>query len=199
MKAIVAGSAVVLRIILTEIIEQQLPPALVGFGVSHGFQQELFPYLLLGHRLALHEFLEFLDILVTVKGDAVATSSVSSCPSGLLIIAFYAFRNIIMYHEPHVRLVDTHSESDCGHDYVYFLHQEPVLIFRTGLGIQSGVVRQGLDTVYIEELRQFRDLFPAEAIHYSGFAGMLLDILDDVPLRIYLVPDFIVKIRPVER
>ena len=145
--AIVADSAVVLGIVLPEIIQEHLPAALVGLGISHRLHEELTSDLLFGDGLPKHEFLQFLDILVAVEGDAVGRFTVPACPSGLLVISLDALGNIEMDYEPYVRLVYPHSEGYGGDNDVYIFHQEAVLVLRPGLGVQSGMVGEGLDPV----------------------------------------------------
>ena len=199
MQAVVATAAVVLRVILAEVIEQQLPAALVGLGVSHGLTQQLTADLLLGNRFALHELLQFLDILVAVIGYALAFLAVSSGPSRLLVITLDALGNVIMDHKTHVGLVYSHSEGDGGHNHVYILHQEGILVLRPGPGIQPSMVRQGLYSVDREEGGEFLDLLPAEAVDNAALPLVLADELDNVLFRIDLVPDFIIEVGAVER
>ena len=70
-----------------------------------------------------------------------------------------------MDDETHVRLVDTHTESDRRHDYVDLLHQELVLVVGSGLGVQSGMVWSGLYSIDVQQLRKLLDLFAAEAVY----------------------------------
>ncbi len=199
MQAVVTAPAVVRPIVLAEIIEQQFPAALAGLRVSDHLRKQLAAYLLLGHRLALHEFLQFLYILITVVCYAVALLPVTTRPARLLIVALYALRNVVMYHETHIRLVDAHPERYSGHDHVHVFHKETVLVLGPRLGIKPGMIRQGLDPVDVEQLRKFLDLLAAEAIYYSGLSRILPDVLDDVLLRLDLVPHLIVEVGTVER
>ena len=72
-----------------------------------------------------------------------------------------------MDHKTYIRLVYTHSEGDGGNDHVHFLHQELVLIFGTGLGVQSCMVWSGLDAVYVEKFSQLLHFLPAETVDDS--------------------------------
>ena len=69
--AVVAVAAVVLGIVLAEIVQQRLAAAHRTLGVGNRLQQQQLADLLFGDGLALHELLEFLNVLVTVKGQAV--------------------------------------------------------------------------------------------------------------------------------
>lgn len=72
--------------------------------------------------------------------------------------------------ETHVRLVDAHAEGNGSHNDIDFFHKELVLVFLTGLAVQTCMIRQGLDAVDGERFGQFFNLFAAEAIHDARFA-----------------------------
>ena len=198
-QAVVAGTAVVPGIVLPEIAEEQFPPAFPGLGVCHGLEKQLPSDFLLGHRLALEEFLQLAYILVAVIGYADSFLAVTAGTPRLLIIALETPRNVIMNHISHVRLVDAHSEGYGGDNHVNILHQEAVLILSPHLRIQSSVIRNSLYTIDNQHIGQFLNLLAAEAVDNAGLAGILFYILDDILLRLHLVPYLIIEIRPVER
>ena len=167
MEAVVADSAIVFSIIFSEIVEQHFPAAEACLGVGHSLHQQLSSDLLFGNGLPEHEFLELLDVFVAVVGYAIRQLSVSTGPSCLLVISLDALRDVIVDDEPHVRLVDTHSEGDCGDDYVHILHQEAVLVLRPCLRIQSGMIGKSFYSINIQQVRSLFDLFTAKAIYYS--------------------------------
>ena len=198
MQTVVAGAAVLDLIVLAEVVEQQLSAARIRLGICHGFHQQLLSDFLLGDRLALHELLQFLDVLVAVECDALAFLSVSASTSCLLIISFDALRYVVMYHEAHVRLVDAHAECNCCHDHIYFFHQELVLVLSSCLGIESRVIWGGFYSIDVQQFCEFLHLLSAQAVDDAGLACILLYIFYDVSLRIGFVPYFIIEIRPVE-
>ena len=108
-EAVVAHTAVLLRIVFAEVVEQDLAAALVGFGVGDRLHQQLLADLLLGDGLALHEFLEPLDVLVAVERDALAFPAVAAGAPRLLIIAFQALGDVVVDHEADVGLVDARA------------------------------------------------------------------------------------------
>ncbi len=197
--AVVAHPAVVDEVVLSEIVQQHPSAAHVRLGVGHGVHQELPPDLLFGDWLALHELLKFADVFVAVVGDAFGVLSVTAGPAGLLVVALDALRYVVVDHEPHVRLVDAHSEGDRRHDDVHVLHQEAVLVLGPGLGVESGVVGQSLDPVDLQQVRHLLDLLAAEAVDDAGLARMLFDVADDVLVGIHLLPHLVVEVGPVER
>ena len=192
MQAVVAAAAVVLEIVLPEVIEKELPTALAGFGIGNGFLEELPADFLLCDGFPLHELLQFLDILVAVVCDAGAFLAVTARTPGFLVITLYALWNVIVNHKAHVLLVYAHAEGDGGHNDVYLLHQELVLVFGPGFGIQAGMVRKGPDAVYGQHLGKFFHLLAAEAVDDAALAGILAEVTDYVLFRFHLVPYLII-------
>ena len=197
-EAVVAATAVLLSVFFAEVVEQQFPAALARLGVCHDLVQELAADFLLGHGLALHELLQFAYILIAVVGDAEAFFAVAARAPGLLIIALYALRDVVVDYETHVRLVDSHAEGDRGHYHIYLLHQELVLILGTHLRIETCVIRQRPDAVDAEEGGHLLDLLPAEAVDDAGLAGILAYETHYVLLRLNFVTDFVIKVGAVE-
>ena len=103
-----------------------------------------------------------------------------------------------MDDKAHIRLVDAHPEGDGGHNHVDFLCQEKILVVRPCLGVQAGVVREGLDTVDREHLGHFLHFFAAEAVDDAAFAGILPDETDDIFLRVHFVPHLVIEVGTVE-
>ena len=197
--AVVAVAAVLLRIFFAEVVQQRLAAAHRTLGVRHRLQQQQFADLLFGDGLALHELFEFLNVLVTVEGQAVAFAAVTAGAARLLIIAFERLGYVVMNHIAYVGLVDAHAECDRGDDHVGPLHQEMVLIGGARRGVHAGVVGQRLDAVGHEQFGQFFDLLAAQAVDDAALALVLLDETDDVVIYIVLGPDFVVEVRAVER
>ena len=92
----------------------------------------MFTNLLLGNRFSLHKFLQFLDIIVTVKCNAVTFTTVPAGPSCLLVIAFQAFGDVKVDHKSHIRFINPHTECNGSHDHIDFLHQELILVGGAG-------------------------------------------------------------------
>ena len=66
-----------------------------------------------------------------------------------------------MDDESHVRLVDTHSECDGGHDDVDLFGQKFVLVFGSDFSVHSRMVRDSFYSVDSQYLSEFFDLFAA--------------------------------------
>ena len=103
-----------------------------------------------------------------------------------------------MDDESHIRLVDSHSEGNRSNNHVHVFHQEGILIVRSGLRVETCMVRGCLYAVDIQEFCEFLHLLTAKTIYDSGFARILSDEFDDILLRIGLVPHFIVKVGSIE-
>ena len=97
-----------------------------------------------------------------------------------------------MNHEPHIRLIDSHSKSDRSHDHVNFLHKEGILIVGSGLGIKASMVRRSLYSIDIQQFCKFFNLLSAKTIYNAGLSRILSYEFDDILLRIHLVPYFII-------
>ena len=180
-------------------MEQRLAAAHRALGIGDRLLQEQFADLLFGDGLALHEFLEFLDILVAVEGQAVALAAVTSGAAGLLVVAFERFGDVVVDHVAHVGFVDTHAEGDRGDDDVDPLHEEVVLVGGTRGGIHAGMVGPGADAVGDEQFGELLDLLAAQAVDDAALALVLLDEADDLAVHVVFGPDLVVEVRTVER
>ena len=197
--AVVAVSAVVLAIFLAEIVQQRLAAAHRTLGIGDRLLQEQFPDLLFGDGFALHELFEFLNILVAVKGQAVALAAVTSGASCLLVVSFERLRDVVVDHVTHVGLVDAHAEGDRGDNHLDALHEEVVLIGSARRGIHARMVGLGTDSVGDEQFGELLDLLAAQTVDDPALALVLLDEADDVVVDVVLRADLVVKVRAVER
>ena len=77
----------------------------------------------------------------------------------------------------------SHSEGYRGHYHIHLFHQELVLVLRTRLGIQTGVIGQRLDAVDNQQLRQIFHTLARQAIYNSTLARILLDELDNLLVK----------------
>ena len=127
MQTVVAIMAVFLSILFTEIVQQHLPATYTRLGIGCSLSQQLTTDILLGNGFALHELIEFLQVLLGIERDTHALTAVTTGTASLLIVAFQRLGDIIMDDETHIGFVDTHTEGDGGHNDVNLLHQEVVL------------------------------------------------------------------------
>ena|SRR3990167_1267956 len=126
----IACSAVFVAVLFAEIREEHLPSAGTRRAELNQFLKFVFRDS--GPRRVSHlvyEKLMFHFIAPAEKQYAVGLLAVASRASRLLIIPFYVFRNIVMYHESYVALVYTHPECDRSHNYARFAALEFVLVF----------------------------------------------------------------------
>ena len=64
MQTVITVAAVILRISLSEIMQEHLPPADGRLSVGCGLYQELSPDILFCHRLSFHKLIQFLQVLI---------------------------------------------------------------------------------------------------------------------------------------
>ena len=105
-----------------------------------------------------------------IERYAFAFAAVSTRTARLLVVTLKTFGYIVVYHESHVGLVYSHSEGYRGHYHIHLFHQELVLVLRTRLGIQTGVIGQRLDAVDNQQLRQIFHTLARQAIYNSTLA-----------------------------
>ena len=141
-----------------------------------------------------------MNVFIIVKRDAIAFTAVTTGTSRLLIIAFKTLRDVVVNHETHIRFVNTHSESYRSHNHVDFLHKELVLILTTCLAVETGMVRQCLDSVNLKSFSEFLNFFTAKCVNDSRFSRIVFDIFYNVFYNIFCLGSYlIIKIRTVER
>ena len=129
----------------------------------------------------------------------MAFSPVAARPAGLLVVALDTLRDIVVDHIAHIGLVDPHAEGDGGHHHIDVFHQEHVLVFGAGFGIEPGVIGDSADTVHLEHLGQLFDALAAQAIDNPRFPGMLPHKTDDVAVHVLgLGPHLVKEVRAVE-
>ena len=192
MQTVITSSAILYLITFSKIVKKQSSAACIRFRICHGLHKELLAYFLLCNRLALHELFELLDVLVAIECYALPFLAIPASSSGLLIIAFYTLRDIIVDDKAHIRLVNTHSECNGRNNHIYLLHEESILIVSAGLGVQAGMIRRSLYSIYIKKFGQFFHFLATEAIYDAGLTGILSYEFDDITLRVRLVPYFII-------
>jgi len=80
---------------------------------------------------------------------AATFPSITPSASCLLVITFDTFRNIIVDNKANIGLINSHSKSDGSYHYVYFFHQEHILVLGTCLGIQACMVGNSGDPIHL--------------------------------------------------
>lgn len=103
-----------------------------------------------------------------------------------------------MGNEAHVGFVDTHAEGNGGDHDQPFLIKEAVLVGRTGLGSQAGMIRQCRETLITEEGCRFVDLLARQAVHNARVAAALAKEGHQLLARRFLGYDAIEDVRPVK-
>ena len=113
LQTVVAGPAVLVRPFLPQILQHELAPAPRPVAQRYHLLQTLpgaFPFLRildLSDKVFLPRF-----VAIGIIKHALARQPVAPRPPGFLIVALDALGQIVMHHQPHIRLVDPHPESD---------------------------------------------------------------------------------------
>src|SRR5690606_10491485 len=82
--------------LFSEIRKYELSAGNGSFSKSDHFLQQCVANFLFGNVLAAHEFLQFFNVLITVKGETVSFTPIAACTTVFLVIAFYTFWNIVV-------------------------------------------------------------------------------------------------------
>ena len=184
--------------VLTEVLEDVLPPGGRGLGIAGHFLKKLQADFALRDGLSGEELLQLLHVLQAVECDAMSLASVPTGPARLLIVGFERLGHVVMNDVPDVRLVDAHPEGDGRDDHVHVLHQELVLDARPLGGVHAGVVGGGAHPIDLECLGDFLHLLAAEAIHDAAPSTVLQRVLDDLPQGLHLRAHLVEEVGPVE-
>ena len=150
-------------------------------------------YVLFGHGLALHELLEFLQILSGIVGYASSFAAIAPGTSCFLIVSFQTFGNVVVNDEAHVGLVYAHAEGDGGHYDVDAFHEEIILCARPCYAVHSGVICFGLDVIGLKHLRQLFHLLAAQAIDNAAAAWLTFDEANDIAVHVLRFLTYLVE------
>ena len=155
---------------------------------------------MLGYRFAFHELIQFLQILLSIEGNAETFSTITSGTTCFLIIAFKRLRNVIMDDKTHIGLVNTHTEGNGSHDNLDTLHQKIVLSLRAEGRLQSCMISSCPNIVGPEDLCEFLHFLTGETVDNTTLTRMLLNELDNILVHIFgLGTNLIIQVGTVKR
>src|SRR6202040_1034114 len=127
--AVVTAVAARLTRLFAKVAEQLPAPAGGTFRVMHHLVQLVAGDLPLPRiRLLINEIRLLHDIAGAEEQDALARQAVAAGPPGFLVITLDILRQIVMNHEPDIRLIDAHAERNRGADHTHFVPQEKFLM-----------------------------------------------------------------------
>ena len=96
------------------------------------------------------------QIIVIIKHiTTCAKIGVTACPACLLNIILQRIGNVIMYHKTDIFLVHSHAKCGCGHNDVYLIVHESVLVGYFFIGFHFPIERECLVTVASKLCSQF--------------------------------------------
>ena len=148
-------------------MEQCFSTAHRRFGIGLGFLEKQSSNLLFGDGLALHKLLKLDEVFFTIERDTFAFTTITTCTSSLLIVAFEALGHVVVDDITHIGFVDAHSESDGSYDDIDIFLEEGVLILAAHSRVHAGMIGQRLDVVGLKYLGEFLNLLAREAIDDS--------------------------------
>ena len=197
--AVVAVTAFVLVVLLAEIVQQQFSAAYGTLRITLRLKQQLVTNTNLFRSLVFLETAQTLDVVRAVETDTLSFAAVTTGTTCLLIITFQALRDVVMHHEPHIRLVDTHTECNRRNNHLTLFHQECILVRTTCCRIHSGMVRSGADAVHLQHLGEIFHLLACQTIYNTAFAFHAADETNKVFVHICcLRAYFVIQVRTVE-
>ena len=171
-EAVIATAAVFRRPCFPEVAEQ----ADAAAGVVLGKVRHLIE-LAAGHvaRLLVGDFFEEFEVFHHVAAgkeqQAVRRQSVAPRASRFLVVALDVLRQIRVDDVADVRLVDAHAEGDGGADDLRLVPQEGVLIPRTLVGIEAGMIGDGGKSLRPQRGGEGFSAFAGLAVNDPGLAG----------------------------
>ena len=130
-------------------MQQQFAAAERALGITLRLEEELVSDADLFGGLVFLEATQALNVVGRVETETYTFSAVTSGTSGLLIVALEALWYVVVYDEPHIGFVDTHTESDGCHNDLHFLHEEGILVGCSCLRIHARVISTRADSVYL--------------------------------------------------
>ncbi len=157
------------------------------------------PFLFLRIFDLVDEVVEAFGVPAAVEEQAVGGLTVPSGPSGFLIVAFDVLGQVGMDDEAHIGFVDAHPEGDGGDDHLAAPGDEGVLIASANIGLQTGVIGQGIDPAFQQIGGGLFDGAAGEAVDDSTVTGRSMPnevehLLVDLPLG----GDIVIEIGAVE-
>ena len=113
-----------------------------------------------------------LAVTIRVVQDTLCTVLISAGATTLLDVTFQRFRHRVMYHKPHILLVDTHTKSNCRNNDLDLISHPSILYFFTLIVRQFCMVVITLHLVVsFKNLREFLTLLAGNAIYDAGFSA----------------------------
>src|SRR5208283_560656 len=139
-----------------------------------------------------------LRIGAAVQEEALGRFPVTACPSGLLVIGFEGFGEIVVDNEAYIRLVDPHAERDGRTDDLHGVFQKSVLHALPLLPGKARVVSGCGKTPLPEFAGKLRSPVPAHAVDDPGFVPVPADETSELSQRVLLSGHPVRQVLPVE-
>ena len=147
----------------------------------------------------MQEFFQLFNVPMRVECNAVPFTTIPAGSTRFLVIALQRFGHVVMDHEPHIGLVNPHSEGDGRDNDVHVLHQELILNAAPLMGIHPRMVSQRFDAVDLQEFRYFFNLFSAQTIDDPTFSRVLFGMTHNLLHGVLFGTHLIKQILAIER
>ena len=107
-------------------------------------------------------------ILSRIQQNTFRRKAVPACSSGLLIIAFYIFRHIIMDDVPHIRFIDSHTKSVCRYHDLLPVINKIFLVFLPFQVRETRMVSCDRISFLLEFLTDLLHIFSGQTVNNSA-------------------------------
>src|SRR3569833_401101 len=108
---------------------------------------------------------ELLNIFMGIVQQALTFQSIAAGTACLLVIVLQRLRDVVMYHEPNVWLVDAHAESDGCDNYIYLFEQELILTLGANRTFQASMIGNRADAIGLQRIGEFFGSFTVERVN----------------------------------
>src|SRR5436305_139255 len=168
-------------------VGQNLPQLLIGevLFVLTGF--------LGNNKLNLH------TVTVIKEEDALSWQVITASTARLLVIPLEVARQVIVDDRAHVRLADTHTKGDGGHEYRHIVADETFLVLAPLLTGEARVVGQSADTVMGKGKTELIDALAALAVDDNGRLWLLTQELQQFAIGAFVLwANFVIDVGPIK-
>ena len=124
--------------------------------------------------------------------------AIAAAPARFLVIGLQALGQIHVRHKAHVRFVDAHAKGDCGHHDHAAVAAKPLQHGRAPLGIESGVISEGVKARGGELLGQAVDPLARAGVDDASFPLAGRQERLQLGARTLLLPHQVGDVGPIE-
>ena len=201
LSAVVAQSTVWFRERLAKIVQERMPPADRGLTKpGQCIELLLLDFLIPGICIRIVDEPElFCHIVPVVEEDTLTGHTVPPRPSGLLVIGFDVFREIVVQDKPDIRFIDSHAKGNGRTAHLYFIPDKRFLVLPADMIRETSMIRERGISLCLQIRGELFGMFPGKTVDDAGCVPVGFQKRKDLPFRIAGFTDFIGEVFPVER